>query len=390
MRILIANDGFGDGGGVQVYLNAVTAALAARGHELALAHCRADGPIENVSSVSRDLPRFRLAGAGAAAAFDAARRWAPDVCYSHNMDDVEVDRALGRMAPVVKFMHGYFGTCIGGLKSHRFPRATACDRVYGPACAALYLPRRCGQLNPVAFLRQWRAAEAYRGVRDVYSTIVVASEHMRGEYVRNGVSPDRVRSNPLFSCGPLAAEVPQPPDEPHVVFLGRMTVLKGGDLLVRAVADAGARLGRTVGLTMIGDGPARPDWETLARRLAVAATFTGWKTGRDRWAFFKNASVVAMPSIWPEPFGLVGLEAGALGVPAVAVAIGGVGEWLCDGVNGVAVPAPAEASSFGRALADLLADRARLAALGAGAFRVAREMTVDRHVDRLEAIFAQC
>jgi len=390
MRILVANDGFGDPGGVQVYLNAVTAVLAARGHELALAYCRADGAIENVSGVSRDLPRFRLAGPGAAAGFDAVRRWAPDVCYSHNMDDVDVDRALGRLAPIVKFMHGYFGTCIGGLKSHRFPAATACERPYGPACAALYFPRRCGQLNPVAFLRQWRAAESYRSVRDVYSTIVVASEHMRREYVRNGVNPDRVLSNPLFSCGPLAAEVSPPPEEPHVVFLGRMTALKGGDLLIRAVVDAGARLGRTLRLTMIGDGPARGDWEALARRLAVRCTFTGWKSGCDRWTFFRDASIVAIPSIWPEPFGLVGLEAGALGVPAVAVAVGGICEWLHDGVNGVAVPAPAAASAFGRALAEALADRARLAALRAGAFRVAREMTVDRHVDRLEAIFAQC
>jgi len=390
MRILVANDGFGDAGGVQVYLNAVVAALASRGHELALAYCTSDGAIENVGDTSRRLPRFRLAGPDAGAAFDAVRRWAPEICYSHNMDDVEVDRTLARVAPIVKFMHGYFGTCIGGLKSHQFPTPIACERAYGLACAALYLPRRCGQLNPVRFFRQWRVAESHRSVRDVYSAIVVASEHMRREYVRSGISPDRVRTNPLFPSGPLATEVSPAPAVPHVVFLGRMTALKGGDLLIRAVTEAAGRLGRALRLTMIGDGPARGDWEALARRLGVACVFTGWRSGCDRWTPLRDASVVAIPSIWPEPFGLVGLEAGALGVPAVATAVGGIGEWLRDGVNGVAVPAPAAPQSFGRALADALADAARLARLRDGAYRIAREMTLDRHVDRLEAVFARC
>jgi glycosyltransferase involved in cell wall biosynthesis len=100
----------------------------------------------------------------------------------------------------------------------------------------------------------------------------------------------------------------------------------------------------------------------------------------------RSASVVALPSLWPEPFGLVGLEAGAVGVPAIAVDAGGVRQWLRDGVNGIAVREPASARSFGDALASLLADRDALAAFRAGAFRVAQEMTLEAHIDRLEPI----
>ena len=48
--------------------------------------------------------------------------------------------------------------------------------------------------------------------------------------------------------------------------------------------------------------------------------------------------VVVMPSLWPEPFGLVGLEANRRGVPVVAFATGGIPEWLHDGVNGCLAP----------------------------------------------------
>jgi glycosyltransferase involved in cell wall biosynthesis len=166
-----------------------------------------------------------------------------------------------------------------------------------------------------------------------------------------------------------------------------MTLLKGGDLLIRAVHYASSRLGGSVRLTMIGDGPQRGEWQALASALGVSSRFTGWLTGDDRCHQLRTASVLAVPSIWPEPFGLVGLEAGAVGVPAIAMNTGGISEWLRDKVNGVAVSAPASPQAFGEALASLLADRDRLSNLRVGAHRLATEMTVTKHVDRLETIF---
>jgi glycosyltransferase involved in cell wall biosynthesis len=166
-----------------------------------------------------------------------------------------------------------------------------------------------------------------------------------------------------------------------------MTSLKGGDVLIAAVDTAQRRLGRRVHLVMAGDGPKRSEWETLARRLNVAATFPGWVNGGDRHSWLARASVVALPSTWPEPFGLVGLEAAAAGVATIAFDVGGISDWLRDGVNGVAVPTPPSAGAFGAALASVLSNPSRLTALRAGARRLAGEMTLASHLDRLEAIF---
>jgi glycosyltransferase involved in cell wall biosynthesis len=63
--------------------------------------------------------------------------------------------------------------------------------------------------------------------------------------------------------------------------------------------------------------------------------FTGWVTPDQRDALLQSADLLVVPSVLPESLGLVGLEAGRLGVPAAAFDIGGVGQWLIDGKTGM-------------------------------------------------------
>ncbi|HEX2202618.1 MAG TPA: glycosyltransferase family 4 protein, partial [Longimicrobium sp.] len=340
MRILFANDGVGDAGGVQSYLAAVMPALAARGHEVALLHLDPLRDGGEGSPAPAGAPHFGMAERGTEAALAAARGWAPDLCFSHNMRPLEVERALLASLPVVKMMHGYFGTCIGGQKTHLFPRAEPCARVFGPACLALYVPRRNGRLNLPYIADQWRWANDQRALFGAYAAVVTASGAMRDEYVRNGVHPSKAHAVPLFpTTGPAPGEDPAPPpDAFRLLFLGRMTRLKGGDVLVRAAALASERIGRPVPLTMAGDGPQRAEWEALAASLGVDADFPGWVEPEARAGLFRAASLLAVPSVWPEPFGLVGLEAGAFGVPAAAFDVGGIREWLRPGANGWLAP----------------------------------------------------
>ncbi len=389
MRILIANDGLGDAGGVNNYLQAITGGLASRGHELATLH-RDATPDQTAAVVAGGLPHFTVADEGIEPTLDRISRWTPDVCFSHNMNVLAVDRALSARWPLVKFMHGYFGTCIGGQKRFGFPVVQPCHRRFGVACLALYGPRHCGQLRPAAFLRHYRWANEQHGLFSHYRAIVVASEHMKREFARNGVEPSRIHVNPLF---PTHNRYPTGQaalgDEWSVAFLGRMTVLKGGALLVDALAEASGRLGRAIRLLLIGDGPERAAWERRASDRNVPCTATGWLIGDDRWTALRSASLLALPSTWPEPFGLVGLEAAALGIPAVAFDVGGVREWLRPGVNGYLAPAdPPCASTLANALVEALANREVLKTMGCRAVGVAREMSLDRHLDRLETIFA--
>ena len=270
-----------------------------------------------------------------ASVLQAVRQWRPDVCFSHNMRPLEVERALLAEWPVVKMMHGYFGTCASGLKMHAFPSTQACDRALGAACLAMYVPRHCGQLHPRSLVSGYRWALAQKSLLSRYRSIAVASAHMGAEYARHGVPSSQINVLPLF---PTLDGSLKRADGGAVLFAGRMTTLKGGDLLVDAVADASRRLGRSVPLIMAGDGPQRSAWAGQAALRGVNAEFTGWLDRAGLATVFHRASMVVIPSVWPEPFGLVGLEAGAMGLPAIAFDVGGIREWLRPGENGVLVP----------------------------------------------------
>lgn len=386
MRILFANDGVGDAGGVQNYLAAVIPALAARGHQAALLHLDPVRPGEP-SPAPEGTPHFCMADRGMDAALADALAWAPDVAFIHNMRPLHVDGTLMDAVPVVKMMHGYFGTCISGLKSHQWPAVVPCAKPLGPGCFAIYATRKCGRMRPGAVIQGWRWANEQNGLFDGYAAIVTASRHMRDEYVRNGALANRVHAIPLF---PTMDGEPSPaPDAFRVLFLGRMTAMKGGDVLIRAVADASAALGRGIPLTMAGDGPQRAAWERLAERLGVDAAFAGWVDDDGRAALFRSASVLAVPSVWPEPFGLVGLEAGVFGVPSIGFDVGGMDDWLTDGVNGWLVPGdPPSVHDLAAALLRAARAPEGIAGMRTGARQVAERMSLERHVDAVERVLA--
>jgi glycosyltransferase involved in cell wall biosynthesis len=137
---------------------------------------------------------------------------------------------------------------------------------------------------------------------------------------------------------------------------------------------------------MAGDGPQRRTWERLATSERVDAEFPGWLDPAARQAAVSRATVLGVPSVWPEPFGLVGLEAAAMGVPAVAFDTGGIRQWLHHGVSGLLVPPSSGHEGLADALAGVLGDSVRRAQLSAGAFACAREMSVEAHLAGLEQV----
>lgn len=383
MKIVVAQDALHAEGGVESYLAAIIPALRKRGHSMALLFVRrrsgaplvgdVDGPVVGVDSPELDR------------AFTELRAWGPDVCFSNNMAPLDVEwRALAEW-PVVKFMHGYFGTCVSALKTHEFPSGVACNRTLGPACLALYAPRHCGVLTPAALVSGYRWARAQQRLLPRYATVVVASDHMAEEYARHGAPPDRLAMLPLFPSLPVKLKSDGAPRD-SILFLGRMTNLKGGDVLIRAVGRASSDLRRPVRLVMGGDGPQRTAWQRLAVQERVDAEFPGWLDESRRIDALNKATVLAVPSIWPEPFGLVGLEAASRGVPAVAFDTGGIRQWLRHDVSGLLVPPADGFAGMARGLATVLDKPELRGRLSDGAIAAAREMSLDAHADALERV----
>ena len=147
-----------------------------------------------------------------------------------------------------------------------------------------------------------------------------------------------------------------------VLFVGRLVPDKGVDVLIRAMAILGTGRGSDEGavgpLTVLGDGPERARLAALAGTLQVDLDLRG-DVGRAVVAdAMQRAAVVAVPSVYREPLGLVAIEAMASGAIVVASATGGLVETVIDGETGLAVPpgdVDALAAAIGRA-ADFASD----------------------------------
>ncbi len=398
VRLAILNGNARVVGGIETYLSVVLPALRGRGHELAIL-CESLLPADRawVSDDSR-IPRWGTGELGIEPSLDRLRAWHPDVVFAHGCRSVALEGAAAEVAPFVYFAHGYYGTCISGAKTHKWPAIEPCHRRFGAACLALYLPRRCGGLNPLTMWRQFlNERERLRVVRRA-RLVTVTSRAMAEEYRRHGVG-DRVRvvhlplTAPVGGHGP--AELPAATHPVRLLFLGRMDVLKGGQHLLAALPRVRAALGRPIQLQMAGDGAHRARWELLANRMAardpaVQIEFAGWVGEDERNELFRKTDLLVVPSVWPEPFGQVGLEACHFGVPSVAFAVGGIPDWLKDGVNGHLAPGdPPTPAGLANAIAHSLRDPIHHARLKAGALEAPRLFTMDRHLAELDAIFAE-
>ncbi len=394
MKILIVNDGAGDGGGVETYLRSVASSLGARGHELVFGYCVGEpsGMAPHVSRCIRlDARTDRLVPTG----------WGNDgfdLCFSHNMRFLDVERLLLGRYPVVKFMHGYFGTCVSGLKSTSLGHIQTCQRRFSARCLAHYFIRGCGQRTLGACFSGYHWAREQLRLLSQYAAVVVASGHMREEYMRHGVQPTRITSIPLFGDPPDAALSVPAPAAAHtdsngrhrLVFIGRMTSLKGPQLLAKAVVVAMRKLGRKIQMDFIGDGPLLASCKEAAQKDGIEGVFHGWLEGEAKLAALDGACGLVMPSLWPEPFGLVGLECARFGIPSAAFDVGGISEWLHDGANGILAKSdPPTAESMGDAIVDLIRDESKWLGFRSGAMQMASDFTLDRHARRLLSVLEQ-
>lgn len=181
-----------------------------------------------------------------------------------------------------------------------------------------------------------------------------------------------------------------PADRKVVLFAGRVQLLKGPDVLVRALAER-VWDGRPPLLVVLGGASGRP---TAVRELEALA----YQEGVARHVrvrppvpqgtlaeYFRAADLVAVPS-HNESFGLVAAEAQASGTPVVAAAVGGLRTVVQDGVSGVLVP-DHEPGSWALALKTLLDDDAVRDRLASGARASAARFGWDRTADEMLDVY---
>jgi glycosyltransferase involved in cell wall biosynthesis len=390
VRIAILNASSRPAGGVGSYLRIVIPALARRGHEIAFWHECGEAPDGDPFALPASSPSWSVEQIGLVRALAELSRWQPQVLVSHGLKDPAVEARTLEIAPAVFHALAYHGTCISGAKTFKNPTNMPCSRRFGWPCLVNYYPRRCGGWSPVTMVREFRLQAQRLELLPRYKALVTFSSHLQREFARHGIEATRV-APPMESALPAASErVPRNFGEQwQLLFVGRMDHLKGGGYFLDALPRVVSTIDRIVKVTFAGDGPARASWQAAAARLAtrerkVRIEFSGWLDPHRIEALLATADLLVVPSLWPEPFGLVGLEAARHRLPVAAFAVGGIPDWLRSGVNGyLARGDPPTADGLAEAIIACLKDPETHARLRDGAGRVAAEFDLDDHMDGL-------
>jgi glycosyltransferase involved in cell wall biosynthesis len=325
-------------GGIERHAHDLARSLGARGHQVVLLHGAARG---------RDQAAYASAFCDVRAMADAGAGRGLDVAYAHKVLDLDEVASLAGV-PLAVAAHDHDLTCV---RSHRYtPRdRTPCHRAPGVGCitsgCAVIRDRRPENPLPIALRSPFALVRRLRAIA-ANAPVVACSGYVAAGLLAAGVSAERVHVVHPIPPEDDAPLVPRP-TALRLLAAGQLVRGKGFDIAVEAMRFLPA----TVTLDIAGDGPDREALEARAREVAPGRVrILGYVPPEAMNALYDGARAVLVPSRWPEPFGMVGVEAMRRGRPVVGSAHGGVPEWLRDGVAG---------RLFAPGRADELADAAR-------------------------------
>jgi glycosyltransferase involved in cell wall biosynthesis len=285
-----------------------------------------------------------------------------------------VTELLRRRGPSVVHTHGYHADIIGGLAARRLGLSTV-TTVHGFTSG--------GAKRRVYQHLQRRAFRKFDAVMPVARTV-------GADLARHGVAPTKLHVVPNgFSADiePLPRAVARRElavglAEQRVGWIGRLSVEKGPDIMIRALA----MLPPAVRLSMFGDGAQRGTVERLARRLGVDSRIT-WH-GVIPWAArFARAFDVLVLSSRSEGTPIALFEAMAAGVPVVATRVGGIPDIVTD-AEAILVE-PDDPAGLAAAIAATLRDsEAATTRVTAARRRLEEAFAIEPWLARIDSVYA--
>ena len=394
-RIVVINDLSHPMGGASALAVDSARRLAQRGYRVTmLAGDTADTTLEASGVAVTALGQSRLLGRSGAlldglwnrAAARMVRGWiaandTPGTVYHlHGWSQILSPSVFAALAPVrgrlVISAHDFFLACPNGAFTNFATGAPCPHTALSRACLAEACDRRGAAHKAWRVLRHAVQRQVYRP--ETSPPVLAIHAAMRPMLTRAGIPADAVHAlpNPVtpFSETRIAAE-----RNGEVLFVGRIEVTKGADLALAAARRAG------MPIRLVGDGADRA-------RLAAEypeARFAGRLPPAAIGALAGAARVLVMPSRYPEPFGLVAMEASLSGLPVILPPSALLAPDLVAAGAGIAVD-PRDTAAFAAALAALARDDAQVAAMSQAGFTATRHLALspDAWIDRLLAHYA--
>lgn len=379
VRTVFLNNRLTDRGGAHRWLLDVLAHREGRFESLLLvgdidprlpsAEAERAGPVEIIDGLGggglgREVPASTLSALGR-----VIEAFAPDTVFVNDIVAPSVLELVASTGRGVMMVQDHRSFCPGRGKVDlddvicRDPMGASCSRCFDDD----------GYFQRILALTRARigALMGFRG-------LLTLSRYMRDELAQAGVASERIQVVPPFVG--MSAPTRTGPGDYHLMA-GRLARHKGTRVALAAIDACRGELPLVVAGSASRQGA--EDLRMAPDADAGKIRMEGWCDRRRMGELLQGARSLWLPSLWGEPFGIVGLEALAAGVPVIASQVGGIPEWLEHGVTGVLI-APDSPSALAEAADELAAHPELAMRLGAaGREAVASRFDPDQQVDAL-------
>jgi glycosyltransferase involved in cell wall biosynthesis len=382
LRILFINENYGLHGGVEQNILDAAKGLGACAHKCYLAYGSATKHgTEAFDAAFHGTCAITELGADGLRLEQLLSELEPDVVFFHKTGELSL-RAIpeGRFRRV-QMVHDHDLSC---PRRHKYSPFTGkvCDKAAGWRCyfEGAFLARDPDKRFGFRYESIGQKLKRLHALERA-DCILVGSHFMKDELAQNGLAVEKIQV--LAPAVTNRRTTPSPvPSTPRILFVGQLIRGKGVDLLLQALSQ----LMVPFEATLAGTGNAEDELKRLAGELGLGerVRFAGFLSRKELAALYDRARSVVVPSRWPEPFGMVGLEAMWHGRPVVGFDVGGIADWLQHGATGLLVAA-GDTGALARAMERVLSDLLLARFLGnEGYRRVTTQFDFDRYLSQLE------
>jgi glycosyltransferase involved in cell wall biosynthesis len=315
---------------------------------------------------------------------DLLDRFSPDVIHFHNIPGLSVGLihiAKHRKIKTVLTLHDYWGIC----------QKNTLLKQEGRVCDDISECKDC--LSTISGIRwnnlpiRMRKDFIFFQIQAV-DTIICASRYVAKRYVEAGIDEKKICVIPCGINIERFSKIPREKVKSRIRFsyVGHLGRHKGIHVLVDALALLKKK--DRIQINIIGDGELR---DYLKRKVKAI----GWDNSVRFWGkvdnqqienVYRETDVLLVPSIWPEAFGIIIIEAMASGIPVIASRIGGIPEIIEDGKTGYLIEA-GNAKELANKMSEFIAEPSKISLLGKNGFKKASAFSSENQANKSEDIY---
>lgn len=301
-----------------------------------------------------------------------------NIVHLHSINNPKLCHELSATFPIVRTIHDSRIICPTEFRIDN--NQNICETPIGDNCLNCFGSRvNIDQLN--------KSKESLESL-DVLDLLITPSKYMKNQLITNGILENKIEVLPLFA--PLDLDTQPTIDGDHtsdILFIGRIVKSKG----LREAISSLAKVNNKYNLIVCGDGPDINNCKSMATDLGISdkIKFVGWVNKKEKERYLAGTKVVVFPSMGPESFGLVGLEAMFYQKPVVAFDSGGINQWLKNGENGYLADR-GNVDQMAEFLNKILASKNLRNEMGAkGRIILDAEFSLEKHISGLMDIYSR-